>query len=317
MIGDHLAVHIILSFISNITFVLSMLIIILIAVCFLGRYVVISRKMVFGALGVLFFEAIAIVFFTINEVSINEWLMGVFALEELPAGEDPGEFARLIASALETLAINSIAFVYAFAFYMFSYREKRFLRSIASVVGLYGYYLYMQTAIMYSVAYLTGGDNEAIIGISYGREEQMPLIIIYQVVSLLITAAVVSILYFAYYRKKISYVLSIKTRVFFILWLVVFSIFPTLPLAADQGVAEQYRILCIIMGILLPMVGTLAPVLLVMNASDKSLKERFLFQENYLNAELEYIEQYKKKQTEPRDAHRTRPCLPPAVFLFL
>jgi len=300
MTGEYLALDILLSVISNITFVLSMLLIILIAVCFLGRYAVISRKMVIGALGLLVFEAIAIIFIKINEVSIDKWLYDLFLMEEIPVEEDFGEYVRIIGAALKSFAVNSVAFVYAFVFYMFSYREKRFLRSLGSVVGLYGYYVYMQSAVMYAVAYLAGGDTDIVMRITYGKDDQIPLMIIYQAVCLIITAAVVCILYFAYYRKRITYVLSIKTRVFFVLWLIIFSLFPNFPIAAEGGVQEQYRILCIIMGIMLPIIGTLAPVLLIMNASDKSLKERFLFQENYLNAELEYIEQYKNKQTETR-----------------
>ncbi len=300
MTGEYLALDILLSVISNITFVLSMLLIILIAVCFLGRYAVISRKMVIGALGLLVFEAIAIIFIKINEVSIDKWLYDLFLMEEIPVEEDFGEYVRIIGAALKSFAVNSVAFVYAFVFYMFSYREKRFLRSLGSVIGLYGYYVYMQSAVMYAVAYLAGGDADIVMRITYGKDDQIPLMIIYQAICLIITAAVVCILYFAYYRKRITYVLSIKTRVFFVLWLIIFSLFPNFPIAAEGGVQEQYRILCIIMGIMLPIIGTLAPVLLIMNASDKSLKERFLFQENYLNAELEYIEQYKNKQTETR-----------------
>ncbi|MBR6093739.1 MAG: GHKL domain-containing protein [Lachnospiraceae bacterium] len=300
MTGEYLALDILLSVISNITFVLSMLLIILIAVCFLGRYAVISRKMVIGALGLLVFEAIAIIFIKINEVSIDKWLYDLFLMEEIPVEEDFGEYVRIIGAALKSFAVNSVAFVYAFVFYMFSYREKRFLRSLGSVIGLYGYYVYMQSAVMYAVAYLAGGDADIVMRITYGKDDQIPLMIIYQTICLIITAAVVCILYFAYYRKRITYVLSIKTRVFFVLWLIIFSLFPNFPIAAEGGVQEQYRILCIIMGIMLPIIGTLAPVLLIMNASDKSLKERFLFQENYLNAELEYIEQYKNKQTETR-----------------
>lgn len=300
MTGEYLALDILLSVISNITFVLSMLLIILIAVCFLGRYAVISRKMVIGALGLLVFEAIAIIFIKINEVSIDKWLYDLFLMEEIPVEEDFGEYVRIIGAALKSFAVNSVAFVYAFVFYMFSYREKRFLRSLGSVIGLYGYYVYMQSAVMYAVAYLAGGDADIVMRITYGKDDQIPLMIIYQAICLIITAAVVCILYFAYYRKRITYVLSIKTRVSFVLWLIIFSLFPNFPIAAEGGVQEQYRILCIIMGIMLPIIGTLAPVLLIMNASDKSLKERFLFQENYLNAELEYIEQYKNKQTETR-----------------
>ena len=284
--------------ISNITFVLSMLVVVLIAACFLGRYVVISRKMAIGALGVLFFEAIATAFIMLNEASFIEYFGSFFATAA--PDEDFMEIAKLFVTGVESIIINFIAFVYAFVFYMFSYREKRFLRSVGSCIGLYAYYAYMQTTIMGAMVYAAGGQQENVNAITWSDGGSPWPSIIFQCVCLLITAAVVLILYFAYYRKKIFYVLSIKTRLFFLLWLVVFSTFPSLPLVVEESVDERYRILSLIMGILVPVVGTLAPVLVIMNVSDKSLKERFQYQENYLNAELEHIEQYKNRQTETR-----------------
>jgi hypothetical protein len=59
-------------------------------------------------------------------------------------------------------------------------------------------------------------------------------------------------------------------------------------------------LLSIIFGVMLLVLGILAPVILVMNAADKSLREKNEYQETYLNAELEYIERYKNAQTETR-----------------
>ena len=51
---------------------------------------------------------------------------------------------------------------------------------------------------------------------------------------------------------------------------------------------------------MIPVLGGFAPFLLIMAEAERSLKEKNEYQENYLKAELEYIEQYKRKQTETR-----------------
>ena len=294
---EHLGYRIILSFISNLTFVLSMLVVILIAACFLGRYVVISWKLVIGALGVLVLEAVAMAFFAFNEVTITNRVIQM--LQNAGLTDNIEETTRLFILGVESIIVNSLAFVYAFIFYMFSYKERKFLRSLGSVVGLYGYYMYMQTTVLYAYVYLSGGDPDIVNALTFGEERFSSLELTFQIILFAISAAVVAILYFAYYRKKKFYIIGVGTRWFFIGWLLVFTFFPTLPVAFEK-VDERYYALSIIMGIMLPIVGTLAPVLLIINTSDKSLRERFAFQENYLNAELDYIEQYKAKQTETR-----------------
>ena len=300
---ENIAYRIVIAMSSNITFMMSMMVVILISACFLGRYVAISKKMVIGALGVVILETILLMFCNINEknfVSQTETALAVYVDEvDIPAQEFH-EMIGYFVTGLMSIVINSVAFAYAFVFYLFSFREKRVLRSLGATVGLYGYYLYMQTTTLYAIVYLSGGNTVYLDAISLGDDSSNFIRLIYQLICLAITASVLAILYFGYYRKKIFYVIGVKTRIFFILWLLLFSVFPTLPIALPGEVDERYQMLCILMGVLLPVIGTLAPVLMIMNASDKSLKERFQYQENYLNAELEYIEQYKQKQTETR-----------------
>ena len=50
-----------LSILSDINFMMAMLIIVLVSACFLGRYIVITRKMVIATLGVLGFRVIFII----------------------------------------------------------------------------------------------------------------------------------------------------------------------------------------------------------------------------------------------------------------
>jgi sensor histidine kinase regulating citrate/malate metabolism len=67
-----------------------------------------------------------------------------------------------------------------------------------------------------------------------------------------------------------------------------------------EKLSDKFMLLSIIFGVMLLVLGILAPVILVMNAADKSLREKNEYQETYLNAELEYIERYKNAQTETR-----------------
>jgi sensor histidine kinase regulating citrate/malate metabolism len=123
--------------------------------------------------------------------------------------------------------------------------------------------------------------------------------LIYCSISFVVTILILLLLYFGYYKKGRYYVLGIKSRVFFVVWLFVFYIFPSIPVYGTDD-AMKYRLLCYIFGVLIPLVGVIAPSLLIMTAAEKSLKEKNEYQENYLNAELEYIEQYKRSQTETR-----------------
>ena len=152
---------------------------------------------------------------------------------------------------------------------------------------------------------MTGGDYEKYITFLNQTVESSEsdfntiLMLVYVGISFIVTILILLLLYFGYYKKGRFYVLGIKSRIFFIVWLFVFWIFPSIPVYGTDD-AMKFRLLSYIFGVIIPVVGVIAPSLLVMTAAEKSLKEKNEYQENYLNAELEYIEQYKRSQTETR-----------------
>jgi len=60
----------------------------------------------------------------------------------------------------------------------------------------------------------------------------------------------------------------------------------------------RYNIMSILFGIGVIVLGLAAPVIVIISAAERSLKEKNKSQEDYLAAQLEYIGQYKKKQVE-------------------
>ena len=215
MNGNNLVYAILSWFFSNFTFMLAMFLIVLIAACFLGRYIVISKKMLIASLGIIVLEGILTVFVETNYSRLINYITGI-----IPFNEVPELSPETVVGSLTTVVTNFVAFSYSFAFFMISYREKRFLRSLGSAAGLYGYYLYMQTVILYSFAYITGGDANFFIrfnGYDDGQVNVIPLFI-YNVISFAVTAALVAYMFFHFYRKKLYYVIRPRNRWLFIVW---------------------------------------------------------------------------------------------------
>ncbi len=282
---------------SNIEFMLAMLIIVLVAACFLGRYIVITKKMVFATFGIAALEIIAIVCLNVyishaSQEIIDAFNNGIYDEESIRVVER--------VSYITNMLTNIAVFLYAFIFYLIAFKEKRLLRAVESTICLWLYYQYLNTIGMYSYIFVSGGNADTLTKLyaavdSEGIRLQFVLIMITFSISLLLFL----ILYFGYYRKKRFYIIRIRDRIIFVIWLFVFSIFPAMPFRGDD-IQERYEIISLIFGILIPVIGGVVPILLAMGAAEHSLKERNKYQESYLTAELEYIEQYKKAQTETR-----------------
>ncbi len=291
---------------SDIAFMIAMLIVVMVSACFLGRYIVISKKMVIATIGILLVQIIFTfggdyiysifnpeIYEQIENSDFNEILNN----KELASSEQFAQFSLILSSVL-----NILVFGYAFVFYLIVYKEKKLLRAIESLVCLYLYYNYINTVYQYMYIYYMGGDYEGFLeAISPGVvSESKVYFTFFNVLFAFITAlGLFFILYFGYYRKKRFYIVRVRNRILFILWLVIFSIFPGIPLGGPD-IPARYELLSYVFMCMIPILGGIAPILLVMGAAEKSLRERNEYQESYLNAELEYIEQYKRTQTETR-----------------
>lgn len=274
-----------LMILSNLDYMLSMLLVLIVATCFLGRYIVLTRKLVLSTLGIF---ALTTVMAVVLNISVNT------------ANLDPDDYQLLyFAENITSIAI----FIYAFIFYLLSFKEKRVLRAIESTICLYLVSVYLSTFSQMVVVYFAGGTGEVFSEVFFNSFVRGPLWTAITIVTFVITLALFLIAYFGFYRPKKYYTISIPVRIIFIVWAVAFVIFPFIPAAFDTAEVTldfRYNVMSIMYAIGLIILGLAAPVFLIVFSAERSMLEKNKSQEAYLAAELEYIGQYKKKQVETK-----------------
>ena len=290
--------NVVITAVSSVTFVLSMLLVAMIAACFLGRSIKINRKVVLFGSCVILLHVILTVLSIIFSDSLEEFIYSKLS----PYIEDP-EGLKVI-PAIANLLISStsdiLSFIYAFVFYITAFKERRFLRAVEATVGLYFYYYYLQSIVEMSIVFITGGDLEKLVAVFDPEADSTVFLTAVVVVDVVITVILCAFLYFVYYKKGRFYVIPVRNRVLFIIWMVVFTYMPVIPFFGGENVEVRYDLLSRVFGLFVPLLGGFAPFLLVMTAVEKSLRDKTEYQETYLKAQLEYIEQYKRKQDETR-----------------
>ena len=265
---------------SDLDYIFSMLLVVIVAACFLGRYIVLSRKLVLSTLSVIGITVI-------GTVAVNVVLTSMGYTDKVDI--DTNMFINSI--------LNTVLFVYSLIFYFFAFKEKRILRAIESAICLYLVRLYLSTFSQMAVVYFAGGTFEIfrvvyLDDFGYGKYW-----IAISITNFAITLALLLIAYFGFYRPKKYYIISIPARILFIVWAVLFVVFPFIPAAMDSA-ELRYGVMSVIYAAMLVLLGLAAPVLLVIFSAERSMLEKNRSQEAYLAAELEYIGQYKKKQVE-------------------
>ena len=270
-----------LAFLSNAQTILSMLLVILVAACFLGRYIELSKKLVLSSLGPLVLTLLANVF-------INLFF------SELPDG--------VILLDINTVLVVGL-FIYAFFFYFFAYKEKKFLRAIESTVCLYLVTTYTSTLSQMTAVYFYGGTDEVMVDLFIDHLGIGGIWTFITIMSFLVTLALFLVVYFGFYRPKKFYVIGIPYRIFFTVWAALFVTVPFIPaqMSSEYITLEQrYHYLSIFYVVGTVILGLAVPVIMIISSVDRSLREKNQAQEAYLAAELEYIGQYKKKQVETK-----------------
>lgn len=287
-----------LTMLSCLELLAEMLVIAMVAACFLGRRIVITRKMILIGCGAMVLAAN--VFYITHLVTMN--------VPEIKSAYEAGVATEELVNRMiqmENLRAKLILLFYmifAFCFYYVAYQEKKIIRAAEAAICFYAYRLYLGIIASFAYVYLSGGRYgfmEEILtgyGEDYARMKNVQCVFQF-CFSTLLTA----FLYFFYYRKKQCYVIRVRHRIFFVAWLLIVIYAAWFPFVMDEeNVSEQYKIVCFLIGLVIPLLGFVVPVLLVMSASKRYLKERNEFQERYLEAELEYIERYKETQTQTK-----------------
>ena len=161
------------SALDNLQFVIAILLFVMISACFLGRYVVLTKKLIFSSFGVVSLTIIGTV------------------ITNLVCGDEIGSDMYIIYNLILTIAM----FIYAFVFYLFAYKEKRILRAIEATVCLYLFNLYINTVSEISLVYFIGGTDKEFSDIFIDNLGAGKLWILMSAVSFLITLALFVIVY--------------------------------------------------------------------------------------------------------------------------
>ena len=279
---DNLVLDIISSVFSNLIFIISLLLVILVAACFLGRYVFLTRKLVLSTLGVF------AVFIASN-----------FIMSFVFSNEDYSVDIAYIANYV----VNGMMYIFAFFFYFFAYKEKRILRAIESVICLYVFSVYISTFSQLTVLYLAGGTADDFEKIFFDSLATGPYWLAIILLTFILTLALFLIVYFGFYRGKKYYVVGIPYRILFVIWTLMFIVIPFYPAAFPPellSLDRRYHALSIMYAVGIITLGLIVPVFVLVSSAERTLKARNKYQESYLAAELEYMNQYKKQQTETR-----------------
>ena len=270
-----------LSLLNNSQIIISMLLVILVAACFLGRYIELTKKLVLSSFG-------PIILTILGNVLLNLFF-----------SEMPEETVMFNYNNVLVLVI----FVYAFFFYFFAYKEKKFLRAIESTVCLYLVTAYTSTLSQMTAVYFYGGTDEVMVDLFIDHLGIGGIWTFITIMSFLVTLALFLVVYFGFYRPKKFYVIGIPYRIFFTVWAALFVSVPFIPaqMSSEYVTLEQrYHFIGIFYAIGTLILGLAVPVIMIISSVDRSLREKNKSQEAYLAAELEYIGQYKKQQVETK-----------------
>ena len=262
-------------------FIISMLLVVLVASCFLGRYVVLSKKLVLSSLGVFVLDII---------VSIA---IGLIYAD----GIDRDTF--MIVSFLLTFVL----FLYSFVFYIFAFKERRVLRAIEATFCLYLFSTYCTSFSQMTVVYLAGGTEEILNDAFYENIGQGPVWNATVCMQFSLTLILFIITYFRFYKPRRHFVIGVPYRILFVIWIFLFSLIPLFPAAIPAeniNPAQRYHLMSILYAIGIIVLGIAVPVIFIVTYTERSLREKNSYQESYLTAQLEYIKQYKKSQVETR-----------------
>lgn len=270
-----------ITVLSNAVFIISMLLIIMVSACFLGRYIVLTKKLVFSSLGVLLVVVL-------ENVILNMIITDDVSTEFL---------------VITNYITTGFIFIYAFVFYLFAHKEKRIRRAIESVICLYLFNLYIATMSQTTAIYFLGGTEKEFERIFLVDFITGDIWLLIEVQTFVITAALFAVVYFGFYRPKKMFIIPVPYRIFFIIWILIFTIVPFYPalLPSDRiTTGERYSFMSIMFAIGINLLGLIAPVFMIVFSTERALRSKNKYQETYLAAELEYINQYKKQQTETR-----------------
>ncbi len=279
-----------LGIFSYLTQSLTMVNIILVAICFLGFEGKINKKTIIFP-GIMFGIGVVLNTYSIFTALVyTKYYSNVVIPEEI-GSQDVGEvFSRII-----RILIYVIMFLTAF----FSFDRKKIFRGIEAVIALVAISSYMEILIVNAVAFISGNFSKTYD--DYLNVTSVTTIQKFYILTIfIIQISLLFIFYFMLYKKQRFIYIGWIYRIFFIAWEVVSILIGKLMYTSDMTPNVYTRRLEIILGIIFLLMTIVIPALIFILIARKNAVNKTHIQEEYISSELEYINQYKKSQEETR-----------------
>lgn len=178
------------------------------------------------------------------------------------------------------------------------YEKYRFLHSLVLYLAVVLIEFYFQNLILYSMTYFSENMSDTAYRLS-DMQLGDNLVYAFLVLYFVIIFGIFLLMYYGFHKHHVSIYISWGYRIFFIVWVLVIGISPMIPVVQESE-ELMYRLMRYGIGIMIPLLVIGVPLFIIAVVSRRLTAEKNEHQEEYINSELEYINQYKKNQSETR-----------------
>ena len=275
-----------ISFVSYVAEAFVIIDIILISICFLGKGAKITKK------ALVFPVLIVVLGFILNSIAVLINLQNLTEhgndLIDKTILEEGGSY-----SWITTVVITLFVFFTAFIVY----DKRKILNGIESVVAYYAMEFYFEMLILNTAAFLSS-DVEYTYDAFAKIQSMNYYTYIYVSVYGICAVSMFFVLYFGIYKKQRFIYVSWKYRILFVLWELLMLFGPGFVVGISKGDTAVMDLVKMIIGGGVIMMAIVVPFIIFVAASRRQAIEKSRIQESYIEAELQYIDQYKRSQKE-------------------
>ena len=198
--------------------------------------------------------------------------------------------------------ITVLVYVSVFVSALMTFKKRRILYGVIAGIFFLAFEAYVSMAAMYSSVYFTDNPSESVGNILNINSHigVQACEVVYIAENTVVMLTIFLALYFGMVRQQRIVYIGWKYRIFFIIWELFIVIMPMTPIAEGIIGPEQRQYMGYIIGSIVPIMGVAIPFLIITMVSKRYAVEKTVMQEDYISAELEYINQYKRNQNETR-----------------
>ncbi len=186
---------------------------------------------------------------------------------------------------------------------MLTFSKKRIRTALLTMVMTIGLIGYVMLETTYSVSFFFDDPRQAMVDMTNINDYVGQMLdYICVIVSTFICLIIFLALYFGMIKKSRTMYINWKYRVLFIIWESLMIGLILMAFISSDAIYEK----CIRyeLGVIMPIIGFVVPFMLISIISRRYVVEKSKIQENYIAAELDYLNQYKKDQNETRAFRR-------------